>query len=71
MPSNTLKQRWDIYIAFLLLIITFYVPLRVSFYDDFDYGKFVFEMVMDVSFAFDIVLTFFTAFEKKNGKLEI
>lgn len=32
-PDNKHKQRWDIFIAVLLLITAVYVPLRVSFYD--------------------------------------
>jgi len=71
LPSNVYKQRWDIYIAFILLIIAIYVPLRVSFFDSFSYGRFVFEMITDVSFFIDILLTFFTAIERKNGKIDI
>ena len=71
MPSNVAKQRWDIYIGVIMLIIVFYVPLRVSFYDDFSYGKLIFECVTDISFFIDIILTFFTAVEKRNGKIEV
>ena len=67
LPTNVYKQRWDIYIAIILLIISIYVPLRVSFFDNFSYGKFVFELITDISFFVDIFLTFFTAIEKKNG----
>jgi hypothetical protein len=70
LPTNVLKQRWDIYIAMILLIISIYVPLRVSFFDDFSYGKLVFELITDLSFFIDIFLTFFTAIEKKNGKID-
>jgi len=70
LPSNVAKQRWDIYIALILLVISLYVPLRVSFFDDFSYGKLVFELVTDMSFFIDILLTFFTAIEKKNGKID-
>jgi len=47
-----------------------YVPLRVSFFDEFSYGKFVFELITDICFFLDIVLTFFTAIEKRNGKID-
>lgn len=47
-----------------------YVPLRVSFFDEFSYGKFVFELITDICFFIDIVLTFFTAIEKRNGKID-
>lgn len=67
LPSNVPKQRWDIYIAVVLLIISIYVPLRVSFFEDFSYSNLVFELITDVSFFTDIALTFFTAYEKKNG----
>jgi len=70
LPSNVAKQRWDLYIATILLVIALYVPLRVSFFDDFSYGKLVFELITDLSFFIDIVLTFFTAIEKKNGKID-
>jgi len=57
--------------ALLVLVIALYVPLRVSFFDGFDWGRFIFEVFTDLSFLIDIVLTFFTALEKKNGQLEI
>lgn len=59
------------FMAVLVLVIALYVPLRVSFFDSFDWGRFCFETMTDLCFLVDLFLTFFTALEKKNGQLEI
>lgn len=60
-PENKYKQRWDIFIAFLLIITALYVPLRVSFIDEFSWYALVVDFLFDFCFALDMVLTFFTA----------
>lgn len=62
LPDNRHKQRWDIFIAFLLVVTAVYVPLRVSFYDETSLGFLLFDSFFDVLFFLDIVLTFFTAY---------
>jgi hypothetical protein len=33
LPSNQTKNKWDMFMALLVLVIALYVPLRVSFLD--------------------------------------
>lgn len=61
MLDNKYKQRWDIFIAFLLIITAFYVPIRVSFWDTTSTETLVVDLGMDFCFFMDIFLTFFTA----------
>ena len=70
MPNDKYKQRWDIFIALLLIITAIYVPLRVSFYDGLNYTTLVCDTIFNLFFMFDITLTFFTAIQKRGGLLE-
>jgi potassium channel len=69
-PENKIKQRWDIFIAFLLIATAIYVPLRVSFFDQTTVVSLCFDFAFDFCFALDIVLTFFTAIQKRGGFYE-
>jgi hypothetical protein len=69
-PDNKYKQRWDLFIAALLLITAVYVPLRVSFYDQTSISSLVFDTMFDLAFVLDIILTFFTALTKRAGLFE-
>lgn len=70
MPESPKKQRWDILIALLLVYTGLAVPLRVAFYDIASPGFIVFELLIDFCFITDIVLTFFSAYEK-HGIIEV
>jgi hypothetical protein len=70
MLDNKHKQRWDIFIAFLLIITAFYVPIRVSFWDTTSTETLLVDSAMDLCFVIDIVLTFFTAVQKRGGLYE-
>ncbi len=68
--DNKHKQRWDIFIAFLLIITAFYVPIRVSFWDTSSTVTLCIDTSMDLCFFTDIILTFFTAVPKRGGLIE-
>lgn len=70
LPDNKFKRRWDLLITLLLLVTVVFVPFRVAFYDEADPGMIAVETTVDVCFIIDIILTFFTAYEK-NGKMEV
>ena len=58
------------YIAFLLVFTASYVPVRVSFFDEVSNFMNFIEGCIDASFLLDIVLTFFSAYERKDGQIE-
>ena len=64
------KERWDLLIALLLIYTGFVVPIRIAFYIFASPGFIVFELLIDLCFIADIILTFFTAYEK-NGIIEV
>ena len=70
MPENKYKRWWNVYVGLLLLYTGIFVPLRVSFYDDASTFMIVFETLIDCCFFVDIVLTFFSAYERKNNVIE-
>jgi hypothetical protein len=66
LPTNKVKQWWDLLIIVLLLYTAIYIPIKVSFIEESYTAVFVFELLVDILFLTDVVLTFFTAFYKKN-----
>ena len=69
-PDNKHKRRWDLWIGILLIYTGIFVPLRVAFYDHVGEAFLIFECLVDACFITDIVLTFFTAFQK-HSHLEV
>ena len=64
-PQNKFRLGWDLFMAWLLSIMAYYIPFRVCFYWDAvveDESIFIFESSIDAAFAFDILLNFFTAY---------
>jgi hypothetical protein len=66
MPNDVHKRRWNLWIGVLLVYTGIFVPLRVAFYDETTITLLLFECFVDACFLTDIVLTFFTAYEKNN-----
>ena len=62
LPNNKYKRWWDYLIGILLLYIAIFLPLRIAFFKE--EGMLVFETFIDAIFFVEIVLTFFTAYEK-------
>ena len=67
MPDDNKKHIWNLFIALLLVYTAIFVPLRVAFFDEVSAAVLVLETIIDIFFLIDIVLTFFTAFEKQNS----
>lgn len=71
-PVGTFRKRWDIAQMLLLAYLTVSVPYRIGFSHDAHPWKFwfVFDLLVDVYFLVDIVLSFRTAFYNFHGDLE-
>jgi hypothetical protein len=66
-PTNKYKQWWDLLIIILLLYTAIYIPFKVSFIEESKTLVFIFELLVDILFLTDVVLTFFTAvYDKKE-----
>jgi hypothetical protein len=69
-PENTPKQLWDILCMIMLLYCSFSVPLSIAFPGESDSGSIsspqdYVELIFDIIFMIDIVLTFLTAFDNQ------
>jgi len=68
-PDGVLRRVWDLIQLVLIVYISIAVPVRVGF-DKAAYGGwFIFDLLVDLFFVFDIVLNFLTAYEDENGDL--
>jgi hypothetical protein len=70
-PTNKFKYGWDILIIILLVYTALYVPYKVCFIDISTNASFIFDLIVDACFCTDIIITFFTAKEAKEGHLII
>lgn len=72
-PNQRFKTAWDLYILILLMYIALVSVYVYSFLGVLrpDSVWFWIERFLDVSFVTDIVLFFFTAYEKSDGTFEV
>ncbi len=69
-PESSPKQLWDLLCMIILLYCSFSVPLSIAFPGESDSGSVssiqdYVELIFDVIFMIDIVLTFLTAFDNQ------
>jgi len=70
-PMDEFKTSWDLYITLVLIFSSFVIPYRVAFieFDDETRTWIVINSLIDLSFAFDIVVVFNTAYYDDNFKI--
>ena len=69
MPSSKFKTTWTIIIVLLLVYTAIFVPFRIAFLEKETIGLTIIEAVVDILFAFDIIVNFLSAIEDRSGKL--
>lgn len=71
-PMGNFRKRWDVVQVLLLAYITGSVPYRIGFSHETSPWEFwfAFDMLVDMYFILDIVLSFRTAFYNFHGDLE-
>lgn len=71
MPESGFKKVWDVIILIILLYTATYAPFKVAFMSG-ETSSFIiiFESLVDVLFILDIIVMFFTPFERNDGSLE-
>lgn len=68
-PDSRLKRCWDVIVAICVIYTTFVVPYRICFRQDAS-GMLVYvESAIDLAFAIDIVLHFFTGVQLQNDEI--
>lgn len=65
------KIVWDLWILFILLIVSLIVPVRLAFVEEDTASWFMFYIVTDFMFLVDIILTFFTSISDEKKVYEI
>ncbi|HRX53912.1 MAG TPA: cyclic nucleotide-binding domain-containing protein [Verrucomicrobiales bacterium] len=65
-PNSRLREVWDIYIILVTVAAMVVVPLQLSLHQPVQGLIFVYEVVLSVSFALDIILRFRTGFFHEN-----
>eukprot|EP00520_Triparma_pacifica_P006086 CAMPEP_0118657744 /NCGR_PEP_ID=MMETSP0785-20121206/14188_1 /TAXON_ID=91992 /ORGANISM="Bolidomonas pacifica, Strain CCMP 1866" /LENGTH=810 /DNA_ID=CAMNT_0006550695 /DNA_START=182 /DNA_END=2610 /DNA_ORIENTATION=- len=68
LPNGNFRVGWDMYVGLLLLYVAAWVPYRVTFLGKLDTPWQIVEHLVDVSFAIDIFLNFFTGFYIVGGE---
>jgi len=68
LPDSTGKRMWDVFILHFMGYTITYLPYRVCFLDTTPDSLYWYEMLMQIFFAIDMVITFFTAYyNEKDG----
>jgi len=68
---NEVKQWWDYLMMFLALYTAIYVPYRTAFMS-YETSSLLttFELITDALFFVDVLITFFTSYERMDGSYE-
>lgn len=69
-PNSNLKSYWNIVNIMLLLYTALFMPYRIAFIDDESIPQQIIDWGVDTLFFFDIVVTFFSAYEESDGYVQ-
>jgi hypothetical protein len=71
LPESKFKSYWGLLIIALMLYTASYVPYSISYIDNETTGMIVFDTFLDTVFFFDIIFSFFSAYEDKKVGIEV
>ena len=60
-PEDVMKNRWDLFITFILILTCVITPIRIAFYEQDDLQWTIINYTIDFMFLLDIVFTFNSA----------
>jgi phosphoglycerol transferase MdoB-like AlkP superfamily enzyme len=69
MPSDKFKTIWTVVIVILLVYTAIFVPFKIAFIEQDSTFTTILDTTVDVLFGVDIIVSFLSAVEDKNGKL--
>lgn len=61
-----MKRSWDFLIGGLLLYLAVMLPLNIAFEESINSARYIFELVIEILFIADVVLSFLTGFRDFN-----
>ena len=56
-----MKIKWDVWVVLILFFVALTLPFQIGFVEEPGIGWVVLNYIVDVTFAIDMVLTFFSA----------
>tara|TARA_B100000795_G_C22736724_1_gene413620 strand:- start:36 stop:1091 length:1056 start_codon:yes stop_codon:yes gene_type:complete len=68
-PQNYKKMIWDFFVAALIFYSVLMIPFVIGFNVEPPTGMVIFNWMVDVTFALDMVLNFFTGYHIEGGSL--
>lgn len=69
MPDSKFKNVWNVIIIFYMLYTSSILPYRVCFVDTYSSFYYNFDLVMNVVFGLDILVSFFSAYYDDDNVL--
>ncbi|CAD8125702.1 unnamed protein product [Paramecium sonneborni] len=69
LPDSQFKKYWQYVLMILLMYTAFITPIRLAFIEEFNMIWFTLELIVDILFLLDILITFNTAYFNEEGVL--
>ena len=69
-PHGLFKSFWNVVMILLLMYTALVVPFKIAFIDEEPQFFFFLEILFDLLFIMDLILNFFSAYERYDGKIE-
>jgi len=69
LPDSKFKKYWQYVLMILLIYTAFITPIRLAFIEEFNIIWFSLELIVDILFFLDILITFNTAYFNEEGVL--
>jgi hypothetical protein len=62
LPDDSFREKWDLFIALLVVYISIVTPFRLAFIDDDSKTYEIFDNIINAFFALDMIFNFFMAY---------
>ncbi len=69
MPDGKKKMLWNGIIVFFMIYTATILPFRVCFIEEYDPIYYYFELVMNIIFGIDVIISFFSAYYDDDNVL--
>jgi hypothetical protein len=69
-PNHPLKMRWDLLLALMIMYSVISIPFRIAFEFDAEGFAMVVDIIIDIFFALDILVTFRTGYLDVDAEMQ-